>query len=164
MNKKKQCQLYSAIMIAACIFMLAGCEADPRESFYQREKRAGNVADYSGMYSYEEYEMSVFADQPSEADEQMYFGIALQSNTMDLIPSPVKEICRKEAEGFAHAWLQCGYYRSRYNKEKMSVVQDKYDAFCDNNQKRKFFYRTITMNMEKWTKLIAMEGRPNDSL
>jgi len=110
------------LMMSVTVLVMTGCEADPHESTYQREKLAGSIDDFADGYSSDEYEEMIFSDQPSFSDEQGFIGNSVQNNSVEMTPSDLRETLRGNMEGFVHAWMQHGYtYSTEKDYDKASA-------------------------------------------
>lgn len=103
-----------AIILLLFSFILAGCESDLHESYFQRELAAGHTIDRSGDYSLDEYNSVIFADEPSAADELNRIKISRQGDLPTILPSETKNICRDQMLAYCHTWMKYGY---TYSKE-----------------------------------------------
>ncbi len=109
------------LCIVMCSALLTGCEANPRESSYQRDERIGNTTHVSAEYSVDEYNTYVYTDQPSLTDEGEQMGLSELKSNLTICPQAISDKCREQISGFVHAWLQYGFTYTEINDfEQMS--------------------------------------------
>ncbi len=147
-SQKRNLSIISMMLL--CVILIAGCEANPQESTYQRQWQAGQIVDRADDYSEDEYSTIIFADQPSIEDEIDRFGITLQIEAPSPMPAESRSICREQISGFSHAWMQYGYTYSEENAfDRVSdyVTDELFQAFSQSKLGEKRFREAKLWNV-----------------